>query len=121
MRNKVTIASVDDININPLIKLSTIKNAVRLFSRELTAATKKTINLCLDLIHFRMSSNPISFLGDYYEYHGGKKYDQGLGIGGYESSLFYRPGYILPFWELQSYFQPDNLPNNLYIWQPGVV
>ena len=35
-----------------------------------------------------MSSTPISFDGDYYEYHGGKKYKQGLAIGGYEQSFF---------------------------------
>ena len=46
----MTIASVDALNIYPSIKLSTIKKAMILFARKLTAVTKKTINLCLELI-----------------------------------------------------------------------
>ena len=60
-RDKIKIASVNAINMYPSIKLSTIKKAVRLFARKLTTATKKTINLCLDLIRFGMSSTLISF------------------------------------------------------------
>ena len=43
------------------IKIATIRKAVRYFARKLTAETKNTINLCLELIHFRMSSTLISF------------------------------------------------------------
>ena len=50
-------------------------------------ATKKTINLCLDLIRFGMSSTLVYFDGDYYEYHGGEKEEQGLAVGGYESAF----------------------------------
>ena len=82
-----TIASVDTINMYPSIKLSTIRKAVIFFSRNLTAATKKTINLCLELIRFGMSSTLISFDGEYYEYHGGEREEQGLAIGGYESAV----------------------------------
>ena len=46
-RDKVTIASVDAINMYPSIKIATIIKAVILFARKLTAATKKTMNLCL--------------------------------------------------------------------------
>ena len=70
-KEEVTIASVDAINMYPLIKLATIKKAVRYFARTLTRETKKTINLCLDLIQFGMSSTLISFDGEYYEYHRG--------------------------------------------------
>ena len=56
MREEVTIASVDDINMYPSIKIATIKKAVRFFAITLTTATKKTINLCLELIRFGMSS-----------------------------------------------------------------
>ena len=87
MREEVTIASVDAINMYPSIKLATIKKAVRLFARKLNTATKKTINLCLELIHLGMSSTLICFDGEYYEYHGGKKEEQGLAIGGYESAF----------------------------------
>ena len=58
-REEVTIVSVDAINMYPSIKLATIKKAVRFFARTLTTATKKTINLCLELIHFGMSSTLI--------------------------------------------------------------
>ena len=69
----MTIASVDTINIYPYIKISIIRKAVRFFARKLTAATKKTINLCLELIRFGMSSTLISFYGEYYKYHGGER------------------------------------------------
>ena len=71
----------------PSIKISTIKKSVILSARKLTAATKKTINLCLELIRFRMRSTLISFDVNYYEYNGSKKEEQGLAIGGYESTL----------------------------------
>ena len=67
----MTIASVDAINMYPYIKLATIRKSVRFFARKITAATKKTINLCMELIHFGMSFTLISFDGKYYEYHGG--------------------------------------------------
>ena len=54
---------------------------------KLTSDVKKTINLCLDLIQFGMSSTLISFDGEYYEYHGGEREEQGLAIGGYESAF----------------------------------
>ena len=54
------------------IKLATIRKAVIFFARKLTAATKNTINLCLELIHFEMSSTLTSFDED-YEYHGGER------------------------------------------------
>ena len=34
-----------------------------------------------------MSSTLICFDGEYYEYHGGEKAEQGLAIGGYESAF----------------------------------
>ena len=69
------------------IKIATIKKALRFFARTLTTATKKTINLCLELIRFGMSSTLICFDGEYYKYHDGEKEDQGLAIGGYESAF----------------------------------
>ena len=77
-RDKVMIDSVDTINVFSSIKLSTIKKSVRYFSRKFTAATKKNTNLCLELIRFGMRSTIISFDGESYEYHGGKKEEQGL-------------------------------------------
>ena len=83
----MTIASVDAINMYPSIKLATINKAVIFFARKLTSEVKKTINLCLDLIQFGMSSTLISFDGEYYEYHGGEREEQELAIGGYESTF----------------------------------
>ena len=60
-RDKVTIASVDVINVYQSIKLATIRKVVRYFARKITADTKKTITLCLELIHFGMSFTLISF------------------------------------------------------------
>ena len=78
---------MDAINIYPSIKLATIRKAVRFFARKLNRETKKTINLFLELIHFRMISTLISFDGDYYKCHGGEREEQGLAIGGYESAF----------------------------------
>ena len=86
-KEEVTITSVDAINMYPSIKLATIKKIVRLFARKLTSEVKKTINLCLDLIQFGMSSTLISFDGEYYEYHGGEREEQGLAIGGNKSAF----------------------------------
>ena len=72
-RDEVTIASVGAFIMYPSIKLSTIKKIMRLFASKLTAATNKTINLCLDLIHIGMISTLVSFDGEYYEYRVGEK------------------------------------------------
>ena len=61
--DKVTIASVDAIKMYPFIKLATIRKAVIFFAKKLTEATKKTINLCLEFIHFEISSTLIYFDG----------------------------------------------------------
>ena len=71
----------------PSIKLATIRKAVRYFERKPIKETKKTIKLCLELIQFGMSSTLTSFNGEYYEYHGGEREEQGLAIGWYESSF----------------------------------
>ena len=63
-RYKLTIASVDAINIYPLIKLLRIKKSVSFFARKLTAETKENINLCLDLTLFGMNSTLIYFNGE---------------------------------------------------------
>ena len=72
-RDKLTIALIDAVNMYPSIKIKTIKKAVRYFTKGLTAATKKTTNLCLELIRLGMSSTLNYFGGYYYKYHGGGK------------------------------------------------
>ena len=86
-RNEVTIASVDAINMYPSIKLSKTRKTVILSARKLIEATKKTINLCLELIRVGTSSTLIYFDVKYYEYNGGEREEQGLSIGGYESAF----------------------------------
>ena len=86
-RDEVTIASVDAINMYPSIKLSTIKKSERLFARKITAATKKIINICLELIRFGMSYTLTSFDGEYYKYHSRENEEQNLVVGGYELSF----------------------------------
>ena len=86
-REEVTIALVYAIIRYPSIKLVTIKKAVIYFAGTLTRETKKTINLCLDLIQFGMSSTLISFDREYYKYHGGEREEQGLATGGYKSEF----------------------------------
>ena len=68
-RDEVTIASVDAINMYTTIKLLTGKKSVMFLKRKLTAATKKTIKLYLELIILGMISTLIHFDGEYYEYH----------------------------------------------------
>ena len=60
---------------------------MRFFARKFTAATKKSINLCIEFIQFWVSSILISFNRKYYEYHSVKREEQGLAIGGYESAF----------------------------------
>ena len=68
----------------PINKTRDDKESGEIFRNKLTRKTKKTINLCLDLIHFGMRSTLISLDGEYYEYHGEEREEQGLAIGGYE-------------------------------------
>ena len=97
----------------PSIKLVTIRKAVRYFARKLTRKTKNTINLCLDLIHFGMGSTLIYFDGEYYEYHGGERQEQGLSIGRYESVFLDDLVASYLFEKNQAEFLPENLPWNL--------
>ena len=83
----MTTSLTDAVNMNPSIKLTTIKKMVIYFSKGLTYTTKKTIQFCLEIIRFGMSSTLIYFDGKYYEYHVEENKEQGLSIGGYESDL----------------------------------
>ena len=66
----MTISSIYSTNIYSPIKIASIRKEIIFFSRLLTSATKNIVNICLDIIHFGMISNLISFDGEYYEYHG---------------------------------------------------
>ena len=97
----------------PSIKLATIKKAVRYFARTLIRENKKTINLCLDLIQFGMSSTLISFDGEYYEYHGVEREEKGLVIGGYESAFLAELVASYLFEKSYADLPPENLPWHL--------
>ena len=75
------------MNLYPSIKLSEIKKLVILFARKITASTKKTINICLDLIQFGVRYTLIYLDEEYYKYHSGKNEEQGLEMEGYELAL----------------------------------
>ena len=64
-----------------------INKAVIYFTKGNIATTNKTTNLCLEIIHFEMSSTLISFNGYSYKYHGWGNKEQRLEIGGYESDF----------------------------------
>ena len=63
-RDGVKISSVDTVNMYPSIKFATNQKIGDIFSRKLTATTKNTINICLELIRFAMNSILIYFDGD---------------------------------------------------------
>ena len=109
------IASVEAINMYPLIKLSTIRKVVRLFARKLTPPTKKTINLCPEFIHFGMSSTLISFDSEYCECHNGEKEKQGLAIGKYESYFLDDLVASYLFEKAKAILNPKKIPQLLYI------
>ena len=116
-KEELTITSVDAINMYPSIKLATIKKAVRFVARKLTSETKKTINLCLDLIQFGMSSNLVSFDGEYYEYHGGERRTS-ISDWRIQICIPGGPSRLLPFQESHANFPTDNLPRHLSKWRP---
>ena len=53
-----------------------------------------------------MSSTLICFDGNYYEYHGGKKEEQGLAIGGYESAFLANLVASYLFEKAKAHFHP---------------
>ena len=116
----MTIASVDAIKLYLSIKISTIKNLVRFFARKFNAATKKTINLCLELIRFGMRSTLISFDGEKYEYHSREKEEQGLYIGGYESAFLADLVVSYIFKKFKAYFHPKTY-HGIYRYDSLVV
>ena len=68
-----------------------------------------------------MSSTLISFDGKYYEYHGEKKEEQGLAIGGYELDFLSNLVASYLFWENQWYSQTEKLPRHLSRLWPSSI
>ena len=65
-RDRVTISTVDNVNMYPSIEIATTREVLRFFSRGLNSATKNTINLYLEVVCFWANSTFISFDRDYY-------------------------------------------------------
>mmetsp|Transcript_59900 Transcript_59900/g.71327 ORF Transcript_59900/g.71327 Transcript_59900/m.71327 type:complete len:290 (-) Transcript_59900:549-1418(-) len=83
-----SIFSIDVINMYPSIKFSLIKKSVNFFLRNFPVKGRGTLNTCLKLIEFGMSSMLLSFHNKYYQYHcGDKDGERGLAIGGFESAF----------------------------------
>ena len=81
--DELIIASIHAANVYPSIKLTMIKKEVRYLLKGLTTATKKKINLCLDLIRFGMNSTLVFLLGCIMNTMGVKiknQYQQQVGI-----------------------------------------
>ena len=88
---------------------------VRYFARKLTKYTKKTINLCLELIYFWMSTTVIFFDVEYYKYHGGEKEEQGLAIGGSESAFLADPVAYYLFEKSKANLRPTIYHESIYM------
>ena len=59
--NEVTIASMDAVEMYPLIKLPLVKKSILYFTRNLPKIQQYTVTLCLKLIAFGMSSTLLKF------------------------------------------------------------
>ena len=112
-RDEATMASFDAINMYPSIKIATIRKAVKCFSRKLTSETKNTINLCLELIHFRMISTLDLFWWRVLQVSRQRKRITRVIDWWIQTSVFSWPGCILSIWKGQSQIHPDNIPRNL--------
>ena len=66
-----------------------------------------------------MSSTLISFDGEYYEYHGGEREEQGLAIDGYESAFLADLVASYLFEKSKPFFRPT-IYHGIY-WNDGLV
>ena len=111
---KVTIASINNINMYILIKFSTIKELVKLFSKCLISSAKKTVRLCLYPIHFGLSSTIIHFDEYYYEYHRGGEEIKRVGYRRIQISFSSQLDPFLPILEIQKPLLLNNIPRYIH-------
>jgi hypothetical protein len=82
-----TIISIDAQDYYPSIKFKLVKQAIDYFSSKLPQQDRLTIDMCLDMIKFGMSSTYFRFQDQYYKYDGDQDENKrGLTIGRYESA-----------------------------------
>jgi hypothetical protein len=85
--NNCTIVSIDAIKYYPSVHFKLVRKAVHYYSQHLSEQARTTIDQCLTMISFGMSSTLFTFQDQYYEYDGeANPDDRGLTIGGYESA-----------------------------------
>ena len=88
-QDEVTLMAVDIENMYPSIRFSLIRKAVDYFSSKCSEEELGTIETCMDIVHFGMSNNYISFLDEFFVYKGaGGGNDVALAISGHESAFF---------------------------------
>eukprot|EP00957_Ditylum_brightwellii_P203765 15336091-Ditylum_brightwellii.AAC.1 len=89
-RNKVTLMSLDIVNMYPSVRVKLIRKALHHYAKDLPEEAKETINMCMDIVQFGMKSTLIQVKGKYYVYKGAVKgkelsdKDVALAIGAYE-------------------------------------
>ena len=89
-QNEVTLMSLDIVNMYPSIRVKLIQKALNYYAKNLPAAARETIDLCMDIVQFGMKSTLIQFQGRYYVYKGAAKVreileeDVALAIGAYK-------------------------------------
>eukprot|EP00957_Ditylum_brightwellii_P178977 13633821-Ditylum_brightwellii.AAC.1 len=92
-RDEVTLMSLDIVNMYPSVRVKLIRKALNHYARNLPDAAKETINMCMDIVQFRLKSTLIQFKGKYYVYKGATKgkelsdEDVALAIGAYEAAF----------------------------------
>jgi hypothetical protein len=94
-KNKVTIMSLDIVNMYPSTKLSLIKQAIRYYAKDLSTTNRNIIERCIEMIAFGMKTTLVRFQDKYYNYKGvvgndmgtATDDDNGLAIGAYEAAF----------------------------------
>jgi hypothetical protein len=82
-----TIVSIDAQDYYLSVRFKLVRKAVRYYSQQLSLDLQDTIDECLGMISFGMTSTLFTFQDRYYEYDGNEDQDnRGLTIGGYESA-----------------------------------
>ena len=88
---------------------------VRLFTKGITISTKKTINLCLEIICFGMSYTLLLFGGKCFKNTAARKIPS-ISNDWIRISVTFRLGWFLRVQKIQRPPQPKNLPQHLYQW-----
>eukprot|EP00957_Ditylum_brightwellii_P159450 12137672-Ditylum_brightwellii.AAC.1 len=72
-RDKVTMMSLDIVNMYPSVQVKLIKKALQYYSCRLPAEAKRRINLGLAIVKFEMKNTLVNFCDKFYIYQGAAK------------------------------------------------